>query len=135
MSKRMHLFVPGAFLAALIVVGCGGSKSTGPDTVPPAAITGLSSGFVPGANATVTLRWKESPQIDLAGYRVYRSVDGAAATLVSTGDVNGFEDTNVSGRSVVYQVSAFDASNNESSKVSTAPIVVAAHHRSGGPQF
>jgi hypothetical protein len=133
----MHLFVLGAFLVALIVVGCGSaSKTTGPgDTVPPAAITDLSAGFVPGAGAKITLRWKQSPEVDLAGYRVYRSVDGGASTLVASGDVNGFEDTSLSGNSFVYQVSAFDVSNNESSKVSTAPIVVSARHRGGNGQF
>jgi hypothetical protein len=132
----MHLFVLGA-LAALIVAGCGSaSKTTSPgDTVPPAAITGLSSGFVPGANASVVLHWKQSPELDLSGYRVYRSVDGGASTLVASGDVNGFEDTNVSGVSLVYQVSAFDESSNESSKVSTTPIVVSAHPRPGDQKF
>ena len=137
MSNRMHLFVLGAFVVALTVMRCGASKSTGPDvdTVPPAAVTDLAAGFVPGANAKVMLQWKQSPEIDLAGYRVYRSVDGGTSTLVASGDVNGFEDTNVSGSTFVYQVSAFDESSNESSRVSTAPIVVAAHHRSGNQQF
>ncbi len=125
----MNLCVAGAFVATLFVVGCGGSsKPTVPgdvDTVPPAAISDLTAKVVTGLSAQVTLRWKESPEIDLAGYRVYRSHNGDTPTLVMASDTSTFGDSGVqNGDTYVYQVSAFDESNNESSKVSTGTLVV-----------
>jgi hypothetical protein len=94
---------------------------TAHDVFPPAAPLALEAAVIPAtgqALAYVELSWGISPELDLAGYRVYRSDQEAA-----TGDrLNtellpspAFRDISVaSGKRYFYRVSAVDRSGNES---------------------
>jgi len=125
MSKRTSIIVPVVFLLALGLMGCGKSTPTTPvggDTVAPAAVLDLQC-MVPTGVTAVVLKWKESPEVDLAGYRIYRSTNGGTSVLLNSNGSAGFRDGTVSGGSTyVYMVSAYDLSSNESTKVSTGPV-------------
>ncbi len=138
MSKRITILVSVVFLAALCFMGCGKSTPTTPvggDTVAPAPVRDLQ-GYVTLTPATsVVLRWKESPEVDFAGYKVYRSMNNGSVEFVgTTGSANFSDGTVVGGSSYVYKVSAYDLSNNESTKASTGPVVVPSTSIRGGNQ-
>ena len=124
MCKRNHILVAVAIMAVLALMGCGSDKPSGPggDTVAPAPVVGLK-GWVTRGVPSIAVSWKQSPELDLASYRVYRSVNGGTSALVATGTTAGFVDGSVTGdKTYVYQVSAVDQSDNESQKAST-PII------------
>ena len=84
----------------------------------PSGLTGLAT-----ANS-IELSWQRSPEADLKGYYVYRSVNGGPFTreggLVT---LPTFSDQAVQhGRTYSYQVSAIDQNNNQSDKCSPAAI-------------
>jgi predicted small lipoprotein YifL len=89
------------------------------DTFPPsvpASITALAG------PESIEVSWQRSPESDLKGYYVYRSVDGGPFErqdgLVS---VPTFSDRNVQrGKTYRYEVSAVDQKNNESNKSAAA---------------
>ena len=129
MSKRSNILVAVACLAIVGVVGCGGSeKTTTPpaeDTVAPAAVDELAGQVNLGHLPSVALRWNAGAELDLAGYMVYRSVDGAGAILVGTTTKSTWTDVNVElGTDYQYQVSAFDTSDNESARASSSMLNV-----------
>ena len=96
------------------------------DTTPPAAPTTLMASPRPGA---VQLEWTANTELDLAGYRVYRST---SSPVVKGTSINGtlmapsFMDTTVTeGITYYYAVTAVDTSNNESdlsSETSAVPL-------------
>jgi fibronectin type 3 domain-containing protein len=122
MSKHATLVVI-ALVATLGFVGCTESnKVTSPvgDTVPPAAVLELDGTVVDGAVPQVSLSWKTGPELDLDGYKVYRSINGQAAQLVATTSAAHWRDKAVTKDSqYTYEVSAVDLSANESPRVST----------------
>ncbi|MCP4250382.1 MAG: DUF3466 family protein [bacterium] len=98
---------------------------TGPDTTSPTAPMGLTAALDIGS---VNLDWDHNSEIDLAGYRVYRSTTaGGPYAQLSTSPIetNGFADTAiVYGATYYYVVTAVDASDNESThsdEVSATP--------------
>ncbi|MFQ5599146.1 MAG: hypothetical protein ACE5G2_01185 [Candidatus Krumholzibacteriia bacterium] len=127
MSKRMNILIAVALLATVGAVGCGKSKPTAPsgDTVAPAAVVDLRGWVNEGQRPTVGVQWKAGPELDLAGYRIYRSQDSGASTLVATTTRAAFNDEAVrAGSSYVYQVAAFDLADNESPRSSTSELEV-----------
>lgn len=123
MSKRSGMLVALIFAAA-VFAGCGSSSSPSApvDTVPPAAILDVQAQVVQG---TIEVSWTAGSEPDLAGYRVYRSVNGTAATLQGFTANTTYVDTDISTRSSYrYEVSAVDQVGNESPRAATLQIVV-----------
>ena len=89
------------------------------DTAPPATPTGLSAAALTPSG--VRVQWNDNTEPDLAGYRVYRAVSGSGPfTLISGGSlVSASEYVDASppdSAALWYQVSAVDASGNESAR-------------------
>lgn len=88
------------------------------DVFPPAVPTGLQAVYAgEGGQSFIDLVWAPVTDADLAGYNVYRSVDGGAAAKVNAELVKApaFRDANVAaGKRYVYSVSAVDQRGNES---------------------
>jgi len=84
----------------------------------PAAISGLAT------PVSIEVSWQRSPEPDLKGYYIYRSVDGGP--FAKQGDLltlPTYSDHNVEhGKTYKYQVTAIDQSNNESGKSATAEV-------------
>ncbi len=91
------------------------------DTFPP-AVPGNIAGLA--AASTVELAWDRSPEPDLKGYFVYRSVD--TAPFRRLGDmvtVPSLSDHDVQhGKSYHYQISSVDQTGNESDKSATTTV-------------
>ncbi|HET6505636.1 MAG TPA: hypothetical protein VFG42_02495 [Baekduia sp.] len=99
-----------------------GSGVDTPDTTAPAAPAGLT---VVGGDKTATLDWADNTEDDLAGYLVYRRVQGGAFSLVAQPTDSALTDTGLlNGTTYEYYVRAKDASGNlspESVKVAVTP--------------
>ena len=84
----------------------------------PASITGLAT------PVSIEVSWQRSPESDLKGYYIYRSVDGGPFTR--QGDLltlPTYSDHSVEhGKTYRYEVSAVDQKNNESGKSSVAEV-------------
>ncbi len=84
----------------------------------PASITALAG------PDSIEVSWQRSPESDLKGYYLYRSVNGSPFTRI--GDalaVPTYSDHDVQhGKTYRYQVSAFDLKGNESAKSSAAEV-------------
>ncbi len=89
------------------------------DIFPPAVPTGLHALPAP---ASIELSWNANTEPDLAGYRVYRSVDGGPfEKLAELQPVPAYSDHAVEpGKTYRYEVSAFDRTGNESAR--SAPV-------------
>lgn len=85
------------------------------DTTPPTVPSGLTG--TPVSSSQISLSWKASTdQKGVKGYRVYRNGAQIATTTVTT-----FADTGLNASTTYkYNVSAYDAAGNTSSKSSTA---------------
>jgi fibronectin type 3 domain-containing protein len=84
----------------------------------PASITALSG------PASIEVSWQRSPESDLQGYYVYRSVNGAPferkGELIA---VPAYSDRHVEhGKTYRYEISAVDKKNNESDKSAPAEV-------------
>ncbi len=93
------------------------------NTFPPVAPTGLATvpggGF--GAAPAVDLSWQASDETDVAGYNVYRSIDGGAPGRLARVDVAAYRDLQVlPGHTYEYKVTAVDAHGNESAQSAAA---------------
>jgi hypothetical protein len=88
------------------------------DVFPPAVPSGLQAVYSgAGGQSFVDLIWAPVPDIDLAGYNVYRREAGTVAVKLNTDLVKtpAFRDTNVAaGKNYLYSVSAVDSRGNES---------------------
>jgi fibronectin type 3 domain-containing protein len=113
------------------VVAQQGSAESLPST--PVAVI-YADKFPPSIPATVTalaapdsieVSWSRSPESDLKGYYVYRSVDGGP--FVRQGDLINlpvYSDHKVEhGKTYRYAISATDQKNNESEKSAAAEVV------------
>lgn len=97
------------------------------DTAPPSAPSGVNAALENGSDARV--RWSANGEPDLAGYTVYRSVSaGGPFESVSPAGLTStqFLDTAIPAGTarVWYQVSAIDASGNESARSATISVAL-----------
>jgi fibronectin type 3 domain-containing protein len=92
------------------------------DIFPPAAPTGLHVSLAP---SSIEITWQQSPEPDLAGYRLYRAVgDGAFERIAEVSQIPSYSDRAVeAGKTYRYAVSAIDQSGNESGR-SAPPVQV-----------
>ncbi|MCP5547392.1 MAG: RICIN domain-containing protein [Akkermansiaceae bacterium] len=98
------------------------SVITAPDTTPPAAPTGLAA--TPG-NGSVSLTWDENSESDLAGYTVFRSVDGGPYSELAPGitALTYTDESVTNGTTYSYKLSAIDGHGNESDQSAEASAV------------
>jgi hypothetical protein len=87
------------------------------DAFPPATPTGLAA--IPsnnGTTPTIDLSWQPNTDPDLAGYNVYRRVNGTFERITSTATPGpAFTDTTVTpGTAYAYRITAVDNTGNES---------------------
>lgn len=76
-----------------------------------------------GSDRTVHLTWGSSTDTNLAGYRVYQSINSAAWTAIGTSSSSSFYDTHKKSLdSVRYYVVAYDKAGNESNATNTIAI-------------
>lgn len=101
------------------------------DVFPPAAPQELVAVFVPavaGSPAHIELSWSISPEMDLAGYRVYRSEQDEGRDEPLTRELLPapvFRDMSVSlGRRYVYRATAVDRAGNESEPSAPASVTL-----------
>jgi hypothetical protein len=98
------------------------------DVFPPAVPSGLQAVFSgPGQAPFIDLLWAPVPNIDLAGYYVYRHEAGTAPAKLSTEPLTApaYRDANVaSGKKYFYSVSAVDLRGNESARSEEATEAV-----------
>jgi hypothetical protein len=90
------------------------------DVFPPAVPSGLQAVYSgAGGQSFVDLIWAPVPDLDLAGYNVYRREEGASAVKLNGELVKtpAYRDPNVAaGKNYLYSVSAVDARGNESAR-------------------
>ena len=99
------------------------AKITPLDTFPPSVPTGVTALAGP---ESVEISWQRSPEADLAGYYVYRSVnDGAFERQGEMLNLPAYSDRKVEhGKSYRYAISSVDKKNNPSDKsAATAPLI------------
>jgi fibronectin type 3 domain-containing protein len=124
MSSSKHLLV--LFAALVVFAGaCGNEGGAGlptVDTVPPVPPVGVQ---IRTQADQVVVTWYDNAEIDLAGYRLYRSssVDGPFG-VVSTALVYcpWFYDEVLAMQTTYYTVTAVDQSGNESAYSQTVGI-------------
>jgi prepilin-type N-terminal cleavage/methylation domain-containing protein len=76
-----------------------------------------------GSDRTAHLTWGSSTDSNLAGYRVYQSVNSAAWTAIGTSSSSSFNDTHKKNLdSVRYYVVAYDKAGNESNATNTIAL-------------
>ncbi|MBV8552004.1 MAG: hypothetical protein JOY54_11945 [Acidobacteriaceae bacterium] len=94
---------------------------TAKDVFPPSIPASISALAGPGS---VEVSWQRSPEPDLKGYYVYRSVNGAPFTRVeSLLTVPTYSDRDVQhGKTYRYVISAIDQKGNESEKSAPAEV-------------
>jgi len=116
MKNLKHLVVVAA--ALLVFAGaCGNEGSDGlpnVDTVPPVPPVGVQ---IQAEDDLVAVRWEANAEIDLAGYRLYRSsYEDGPFGMVSSNLVYcpWFYDDVISMQMTYYKVTAVDQSGNES---------------------
>jgi hypothetical protein len=115
MRKKMKYTIL-AVLAAVALVGCTVEKTVvqpAEDWQPPATPRGVTS--ITG-NGYVEILWFESDELDLAGYRVYRSLNLNGTYVHQATVQNGyyFDDNVVNGTTYYYAVASYDYTGNES---------------------
>ncbi len=81
------------------------------------------------SSGQVTLGWDHSPDLDVMGYRVYRSTIAnflpSESNRIGTAATNAFVDLNISGSNRwYYRIAAFDFSGNESVSSNELPVVL-----------
>ncbi|WP_432491860.1 pectinesterase family protein [Kineococcus auxinigenes] len=89
------------------------------DTTAPAAVRSLTA---KGSTSSVALTWKKNSEQDLAGYRVYRAVDGAFQLLATTTSAKFTDKGAPAGFTSTYRVTAVDRTGNESVPVDATAL-------------
>jgi hypothetical protein len=91
------------------------------DTFPPSVPIGVNALAGP---ESIEVSWQRSPEADLAGYYIYRSVDNGE--FERQGDLAGlpaYSDRRVEhGKGYRYQISSVDKKNNESARSAAAQV-------------
>lgn len=124
---RILMLLAAVALLALTANGCSDSASTtsapDEDLTPPTAPVNLS---VSVKGDLVTVAWRENSELDLANYRVYRTVNTQDMALASTSDqaryVDAIEQEGLFNLS--YRVTAIDESGNESALSAIVEVTV-----------
>ncbi|MFC9843971.1 PA14 domain-containing protein [Streptomyces sp. NPDC060223] len=104
---------------AKVKVGYTPRTSASVDKVKPLAPTGVAADYVPdGEWAYTELAWSANKEMDLAGYRVYRRLQGSdtwtkVATTTAAARTAG-DQPPPTGQSYSYEVRAYDKAGNES---------------------
>ncbi len=75
-----------------------------------------------GSNRTVVLTWSTAGDANLVGYRVYRSVNGAASTLLSTITTTTTSNRYAKAALVSYYLTAYDRAGNVSNATATITL-------------
>ncbi|MFC9285405.1 fibronectin type III domain-containing protein [Streptomyces sp. NPDC057052] len=85
------------------------------DTVKPLTPTGVSAAYAP-TTLKATIRWAKSPEMDLAGYRLYRRLAGTTPwTRIAAPATTSFTDSPpATGAGYQYVLRAVDKAGNES---------------------
>ena len=93
------------------------------DIFPPAVPSGLRATPTPNS---VELTWDANTEPDLAGYRVYRAVDGGPfEKIADLSTLPTYSDRAVEhGKTYRYEISAFDQVGNESARSSLAEAIL-----------
>lgn len=93
------------------------------DIFPPAAPKGLQGSTAPNS---IELNWEQSPEEDLAGYRVYRAEGaGTAEKIADVSAVPSYSDRKVeSGKTYRYVITAVDQAGNESPRSAPVDVVM-----------
>ncbi|GGN75334.1 hypothetical protein GCM10011579_055280 [Streptomyces albiflavescens] len=93
------------------------------DTVKPLAPTGTSVAY-DTATGKAGVTWAKSKEMDLAGYRVYRRLQGSTAwTKLTTTTGTSYTDTPPpTGQTYFYEVRAHDKAGNESAGTADRPV-------------
>jgi hypothetical protein len=93
------------------------------DEFPPAPPAGLVATPSP---ASVELSWESNTEPDLAGYRVYRSINGGAfEKIADVNEIPAYSDHAVErGKTYRYTVTAMDKSGNESGRSPTVEVAL-----------
>ena len=89
------------------------------DVFPPAVPAGLRA--TPSSNS-IELSWESDTEADLAGYRIYRSIDGGAfEKIADLSTLPTYSDHAVEhGKTYRYTITAFDQAGNESARSAPA---------------
>lgn len=122
---RTHVILP--VLVAVFAFGAAGCGGEDPaalvvDTVAPVAVLDVSAEVTTNG---IEVAWTASSEADLAGYHVFRSVNGTAFAPVATVSTTEFTDTSVgNGGSFRYEVAAYDVTGNVGPRTATAPVFV-----------
>ena len=106
-----------------LAAGCG-TETVGPDvdTVAPAAVLDVTAAVTAGG---IHVEWTPGSEADLAGYRVYRSINGNVASEVGWVTTSEFLDTNRGeGTVYVYEVAAVDASGNAGPRATSQVLLL-----------
>ncbi|WP_432043265.1 PA14 domain-containing protein [Streptomyces cadmiisoli] len=94
------------------------------DKVKPFAPTSLSwDSHLDAESSTITtLTWAKNKELDLAGYRVYRRVQGTSTwtRVATTTGTTAHDSLPATGRSYYYEVRAYDKAGNESAGTADA---------------
>jgi hypothetical protein len=122
---RTRVILPVLFAVfAFGATGCGGEDPAAlvVDTVAPVAVLDVSAEVT---TEGIQVAWAASSEADLAGYHVFRSVNGTAFTPVGTVGTNEFTDAGVgNGGSFRYEVAAYDVTGNVGPRSVTGPVFV-----------
>ncbi|MFI6244721.1 PA14 domain-containing protein [Streptomyces sp. NPDC051016] len=89
------------------------------DKVRPLAPTGVSAVYQPDGEGTNTLvTWAANKEMDLAGYRLYRRLEGSGSwtqvASAAAGTRRAWDETPPTGQSYYYEVRAYDKAGNRS---------------------
>ncbi|HEX2953013.1 MAG TPA: cohesin domain-containing protein, partial [Bacillota bacterium] len=96
-----------------------GTIKVNDDTTPPATPTGLISTAVSASQ--INLDWADNNETDLAKYRIYAGTSSGSLSLVGETTTSTYNHTGLtSNTTYYYQVTAVDASGNESAKTTIA---------------
>ncbi|MGI5376993.1 fibronectin type III domain-containing protein [Streptomyces sp. CA-251387] len=93
------------------------------DTVKPFAPTGTSVSY-DSATGKAKLTWAKNKEMDLAGYRVYRRLQGSGSwkKLTSTTATSYTDAPPATGETYYYEVRAYDRAGNESAGSADRPV-------------
>ena len=131
MVALKHLILVSAIVLA-VVASCGRDNQVSPiDTVPPNPPVGVAAMVEDGNVVMVT--WSQNAELDLAGYRIYKSSnqDGPFGPVTTAAVVCPWYSANALPMDVTYfKVTAVDRSGNESAYSQIVRVYVSSRDRS-----